>query len=102
MFFNPNSRNPARATVIVSVLFTALVCLPASALPAPAKSSPILLAANAISMEQAVDLVRQKTGGRILSAKKVNTAEPVYVIKVLMPTGQVRSYRVSVQSGKIL
>lgn len=67
-----------------------------------AAAASIQLAAAEISISQAVDIVRQKTGGHILSAKRVNAAEPIYVIKVLLPSGQVKSYRVSAKSGKIL
>ena len=84
-------------------IFLAIACLATfPLLTQPANASSLLLAEADISMSQAVDIVRQETGGHILSAKKVNSADPVYVIKVLLPSGQVKSYRVSVKTGKIL
>lgn len=70
----------------------------ASASPA---AMPILLARSGITLDQAVSKVRAKTGGRILSAKKVDNAQVVYVIKVLMTTGQVKVFRVNAETGKI-
>jgi len=55
-----------------------------------------------ISLAQAVDLVKRESGGRVLSSKQVNTAKgQLYLIKVLLPTGQVRTYRVSVADGSL-
>jgi len=62
------------------------------------KFAPILLANNAVSLAQAVEKVRRKTGGRILSATKKNNGS-TYVIKVLMPDGQVRTFRVDAATG---
>jgi hypothetical protein len=96
MFSLPNLRKS------ISV-FLAIACLTtAPLLTQPANASSILLAEAEISISQAVDIVRQATGGHILSAKRVNSADPVYVVKVLLPSGQVKSYRVSVKTGKIL
>jgi len=84
-------------------VFLAIACLATTPLMIlPAKASSIQLAEADITMSQAIDIVRQETGGHILSAKMVNSADPVYVIKVLLPSGQVKSYRVSVKTGKIL
>ncbi|MGW8246909.1 MAG: PepSY domain-containing protein [Acidiferrobacterales bacterium] len=82
--------------------FTVALLLSIPMLAQPAAAASFQLAAAEISISQAVDIVRQKTGGHILSAKRVNAAEPIYVIKVLLPSGQVKSYRVSVKTGKIL
>jgi len=85
------------------LVFLAIACLaPAPLLAQPANATSLLIAEADISISQAIDIVRQATGGHVLSAKKVNSAEPVYVIKVLLPSGQVKSYRVSVKTGKIL
>lgn len=84
-------------------VFLAIACLVATPILAqPAAASGIQIADAEISISQAVDIVRQETRGHILSAKRVNAAEPIYVIKVLLPSGQVKSYRVSAKSGKIL
>jgi len=69
--------------------------------PTLAAPSQVMVAEADISLSDAVQIVREKTGGHVLSAKKVNSAEPVYVIKVLLPTGQVKSFRVSVATGQI-
>jgi len=86
----------------LSVLLAIACLVTAPMLLQPAAASGLQIAYADISISQAVDIVRQATGGHILSAKKVNAAEPIYVIKVLLPSGQVKSYRVSVKSGKIL
>lgn len=59
----------------------------------------IQLASNAISLDQAVENIRKQTGGRILSAKKDRDNPHLYVIKVLMPDGQVRTFRVDARTG---
>jgi uncharacterized membrane protein YkoI len=55
-----------------------------------------------ISLDEAVAMVQARTGGQILSAdtvgKKRNT---IYRIKVLMPSGHVRIYRVDAASGRM-
>ena len=44
------------------------------------------------SLDQAVQKIKRKTGGRILSAKTVGKK---HVIKVLLPSGKVRVFRVN-------
>lgn len=66
-----------------------------------ADSGTVIFAKNEITLDQAVNMIRQQTGGRILSARKHNAAEPVYIIKVLLTTGQIKVYRVSVETGEI-
>jgi len=55
-------------------------------------SSPtIYLAANAVSLEQAVKQTKKQTGGRILSAETTKrNGQRVHRIKVLLPDGTVR------------
>jgi uncharacterized membrane protein YkoI len=55
-------------------------------------------AEQGISMREAVDKVKQQTGGRILDAR---TSNGHYRIKVLTPAGDVRVYRVDARSGAI-
>ena len=64
----------------------------------PQSNEVIVLASNAVSLAQAVENIRQQTGGRILSAKKTGNGK-LYVIKVLMPNGQVRTFRVDAATG---
>jgi uncharacterized membrane protein YkoI len=48
------------------------------------------------SLDQAVQQIKQQTGGRILSAKTVGrTGNKKHVIKVLLPSGKVRIFKVN-------
>jgi hypothetical protein len=48
------------------------------------------------SLEMAVEKIKRQTGGRILSAKTIGKANRrVHVIKVLLPSGKVRIYKVA-------
>ena len=87
----------------ITIAFLAFACLVSAPLVTSRTYASNLVVAQAeISLSEAIEIVRQKTGGHILSAKRVNSANPIYLIKVLLPSGQVKSYRVSVNSGKIL
>ena len=49
-----------------------------------------------LNLDQAVQQVKQQTGGRVLSAKtKNNDGREVHKIKVLLPNGKVRIIRVN-------
>jgi uncharacterized membrane protein YkoI len=83
------------------------VCLavPASVAGAQATVGPLLLtqAAPSVSADEAVALVRAKSGGRILGVRRDNKARPpVYSVKVLLEGGRVRVYRVDASTGEIL
>ena len=53
-------------------------------------------ASNQKSLDQAVHEIKQQTGGRILSAKTVAKAgKQIHVIKVLLPSGKVRIFKVN-------
>ena len=60
-------------------------------------SSPFLLAqSNHQSLNSAVQTIKQRTGGRILSAKTVvKNGQRVYKIKVLLPSGKVQTFRIN-------
>jgi len=60
-------------------------------------SSYILLAENSHkSLDSAVNSVKQKTGGRILSAKtSQKNGRRVYKIKVLLPSGKVQTFTIN-------
>jgi uncharacterized membrane protein YkoI len=94
------SRFKFRKSLLICFAITLFPITPLMAQP-PAAAN-VQLAEAEITISQAVDIVRRATGGHVLSAKRVNAAEPIYVIKVLLPSGQVKSYRVSAKSGKIL
>lgn len=52
---------------------------------------PLLVAANAISLDTAVKQVKQQTGGRVLTAETVTrNGNKVHRIKVLLPDGTVK------------
>jgi len=89
-----------RKITIAILAFACLVTAPV--VTSRAYASNLVVAQAEITLSEAINIVRQQTGGHILSAKKVNTAEPIYLIKVLLPSGQVKSYRVSASTGKIL
>lgn len=62
-------------------------------------SNPVPLQASqgkTQSLDAAIQQVRQQTGGRILSATTVNNnGQPVHRIKVLLPSGEVRIFKVN-------
>ena len=61
-------------------------------------SATIQLANNNEGLDNAVQTIKEKTGGRILSAKTVNkNGSRVYKIKVLLPSGKVQTFKVSAQ-----
>lgn len=58
----------------------------------------IQLANNSEDLDSAVQTIKQKTGGRILSAKTVTiNGSRIYKIKVLLPSGKVQTFSVSAQ-----
>lgn len=58
----------------------------------------IQLANNSEDLDSAVQRIKQKTGGRILSTKTVTINDRrVYKIKVLLPSGKVKTFSVSAQ-----
>ena len=63
------------------IIFTTLFCL-----------AVVPLTVNAKSLEQAVQQVKQQTGGRILSAKTDNKGN--HKIKVLLPSGKVKTVKI--------
>ena len=60
--------------------------------------APILVAQRAVSMSEAIDLVRRSTGGRILDAQDAGN---YYRIKVLTRDGEVQIIRVDARTGSI-
>lgn len=50
------------------------------------------------TLNEAVESVKQETGGRILSAKTVNKdGKRIHKIKVLLPSGKVRVFKINAQ-----
>lgn len=51
---------------------------------------------NCMSLSQAIESVRRRTGGRVVSAEtKVSNGREVHHIKVLTDDGKVRTHRVN-------
>lgn len=70
---------------------------------APREHAPkaIVLAQSEVSLDAAVAMVRQRYGGKVISAKTVGKpGNRVHVIKVLSDEGRVRTVRVDAQSGR--
>ena len=61
-----------------------------------------IAASNGISLEQAVSMVRQRTGGKVLRADaRERGGRDVYRIRVLLPDGRVRTFHVDARTGRI-
>ena len=58
----------------------------------------VKVAERPVSMRQAIDKVRQQTGGRVLDAQDQGNQ---YRIKVLTPKGEVRIFHVDAQTGAV-
>ncbi len=58
----------------------------------------IKVADRAVSMRDAIDRVRQQTGGRVLDAQDGGDH---YLVKVLTPQGVVRVFRVDASTGAV-
>ena len=51
---------------------------------------------NNQNLDEAVQSIKQKTGGRILSAKTVEKdGQRIYKIKVLLPSGKIQTFKVN-------
>ena len=82
-----------------SLIFTLLTISIGLVSPVQASSEktfqPYLLAWAGQSLDSAVQSVKEKTGGRILSTKTVNAnGKRVHKIKVLLPSGQVQVFHI--------
>jgi len=60
------------------------------------------LARNLISQDEAVAMVREQTGGKVLRVdRQVEGETIVYRIRVLKPDGRLREYRVDATTGRV-
>jgi uncharacterized membrane protein YkoI len=58
--------------------------------------------AEPLGLGEAAELVRERTGGRILAADVVRSnGQTYYLIRVLVKKGQVKVYRVDPHSGRL-
>jgi uncharacterized membrane protein YkoI len=58
----------------------------------------VRVAARPVSMRDAINKVRQQTGGRVLDAQDLGSQ---YRIKVLTPKGDIRIFHVDAQTGAV-
>jgi len=66
------------------------------------RGRPIVLAKSEMSLDAAVAMVRERFGGKVISASTSNRGgKKVHVIKVLSDEGRVRTVRVDAQTGRI-
>lgn len=71
---------------------------------APTSSTAVDMATfdEAISLEEAVRRVRERTGGRVLRAEtRRDNARVVHRVRVLSPDGRVRTWTVDAETGRI-
>ena len=58
---------------------------------------------QSVSLDDAVKIVEQASGGKVLKAHKVEVNDNViYRVRVLTPTGKVRTMGVSAEDGRVL
>ena len=103
----PRMSFPVRTSLVLMLLASLLVAVPvAAAKPesggkgrAAAENAPAARP-DAISKDQAVAMVRARTGGKVLRAERVGEQGRVaYRIRVLTADGRVREYRVDATTG---
>jgi uncharacterized membrane protein YkoI len=60
------------------------------------------LVRNVISQDEAVAMVREQTGGKVVRVdRQVEGESIVYRIRVLKPDGRLREYRVDAATGRV-
>jgi hypothetical protein len=88
-------------TRFASIILLTLVTITTPLQVQAAQQSPVFLqlAQNQQhGLDAAVKRIKEKTGGRILSAKTVSKkGKSIHHIKVLLPSGKVRVYKVNAQ-----
>ena len=66
------------------------------------RGRPIVLAKGEMSLDAAVEMVRGRYGGKVISASTTSRGgKKVHVIKLLSDEGRVRTVRVDAQTGRI-
>jgi len=69
---------------------------------APRLAATLRLAAAGMSLDEAVAMVRNRYGGKVIGADTVEErGRKVHVIKLLSDKGRVRTVKVDAESGKI-
>jgi len=83
---------------LMAFLITGLLNTESHASSSKSYSYYQLAQAGSQSLDAAVQAIKQKTGGRILSAKTEQQGnQRVYKIKVLLPSGRVQTFTISAQ-----
>ena len=86
-----------RRAAIACLALLALVAIPTP--DALAQEAPVR---NVISQDEAVAMVREQTGGKVLRVdRQVEGESIVYRIRVLKPDGRLREYRVDAATGRV-
>lgn len=86
--------------LLPTIILTIGLLSPATQASTPTSSIPLfqLSQNNNQSLDQAVQKIKQQTGGRILSANTVQkSGKRIHKIKVLLPSGKVRIFKVNAQ-----
>lgn len=89
--------------MLAAALCAAVVLAGMAATPAPAAAEPLRIAqANGISLNEAISLVRERTGGQVLRAEtKRDKGRTVHRIRVLTEDGRVRTWHVDADTGRM-
>jgi hypothetical protein len=95
---------PRRTRLVTAFLCAGLVFggAVATATPTAAAATRVAQANNGVSLEQATQMVRERTGGQVLRAEtKRDKGRVVHRIRVLTDDGRVRTWHVDAASGQI-
>jgi uncharacterized membrane protein YkoI len=87
-------------SILSATIFILIALFSAVSHASPLLSSSYIQFAqnNNQGLNRAVKSIKQKTGGRILSAKTVKkNGQRIYKIKVLLPSGKVQTFRITAQ-----
>jgi uncharacterized membrane protein YkoI len=75
---------------------------PASAVVPHAEESRVVMSGAAVSMDQAVKMVEQRFGARVVKAEtQQDGGRTVYVLRLLSDSGRVWTVRVDAESGSL-
>lgn len=86
-----NNGQTGRIKRLVSILVVLAIYLTGSGVAIAAQSYQQQSPGNS-QLDEAVNMIQQQTGGRVLRVQESNSS---YIIKVLMPSGVIKTYRVN-------
>jgi len=93
-----------RTCLLTGLLALQAMLLPGLATAAPAQpGAPLMLAQSGeMTLDQSTQMVRERTGGRVLSARQVQrNGNRMHEVRVLISEGNVRVYRVDPATGRM-